>query len=243
MSAQDYLAKDGSFVPEIKLKAPAAGQSAESTDDKVSIDCIPDQLFYTHTSISKVLSTKRYKEGNDLVVRSGAEVVPILDDLAATTQDGTLDTTLAELSLGERLAASKAGASSTIDHATAGGPSTAARAAPFILQANAPTLTRTLTQALHSNDVPLLEGVLANSSRQLILHTVRRLQPQFAVPLVMACVERMNRGARAGRAKGRGGGASAQRAELMIRWIRAVLVVHTAHLMTVRVSSFVSPRH
>lgn len=145
-------------------------------------------------------------------------------------QDGTLDTSLAELSLGQRLASNKPNGGTTIDHAQPGDSQSQAH---FILKADAPTLTRTLTQALHSNDTPLLESVLANSSRALIAGTVQRLQPQYALPLIMACVERINRGARAGRGKGRGGGASAQRAELMVRWIRAVLVAHTAHLMTV----------
>jgi U3 small nucleolar RNA-associated protein 5 len=184
---------------------------------------------------SQVLPTQRYKESNDTAIRSGTEVVAATTDDAA--QDGTLDVSLAELSLGQRLAStSKSGKFGSIDHPdpqrNKQEGATATRGT-FILKADTPTLTRTLTQALHSNDTPLLESVLANSSRQLIAGTVQRLQPQYAVPLIMACVERMNRGARAGRGKGRGGGAGAQRAGLMVRWIRAVLVAHTAHLMTV----------
>lgn len=183
----------------------------------------------------QVLPTQKYKEGNDIVIRSGAEAVAITEDNAV--QDGTLDVTLAELSLGQRLAStSKSSKTGTIDHPhlQLDGPEGAnARQEAFILKADAPTLTRTLTQALHSNDTGLLENVLAHSSKQLIAATVQQLQPQYALPLIMACVERMNRGAGAGRGKGRGGGASAQRAELMVRWIRAVLVAHTAHLLTV----------
>jgi U3 small nucleolar RNA-associated protein 5 len=184
--------------------------------------------------VPQVLPTQRYKEGNDIAIRSGAEAVAITEDNAA--QDGTLDVSLAELSLGQRLAStSKSDKSGTLDHPHLQLHEHKGENAPreaFILKADVPTLTRTLTQALHSNDTPLLESVLANSSRQLIAGTVQRLQPQYALPLIMACVERMNRGARAGRGKGRGGGASAQRAELMVRWIRAVLVAHTAHLLT-----------
>lgn len=181
------------------------------------------------------MPTQRYKESNDTAIRSGTEAVAATTDDAA--QDGTLDVSLAELSLGQRLAStSKSGKFGSIDHPDPqrnGREGATVTRGTFILKADAPTLTRTLTQALHSNDTPLLESVLANSSRQLIAGTVQRLQPQYAVPLIMACVERMNRGARAGRGKGRGGGAGAQRAELMARWIRAVLVAHTAHLMTV----------
>jgi U3 small nucleolar RNA-associated protein 5 len=104
------------------------------------------------------------------------------------------------------------------------------------------SLTRTLTQALHSSDTRLLESVLAHSSQTLINTTVRRLPPQLAVPLLTACVERLNRGARAGTGKGRGdgSGASAPRGNLMVKWIRAVLVGHTAHLMAVRFLSSVT---
>lgn len=226
------MGNDGSFISDIKLKAPPADVVDDVDVDKVCFfqtTPTPDQLFLVLTiSNSQVLSTKRYKEGNGLTIRSGAELVAATDADAA--QDGTLDTSLAELSLGQRLASNRPNGGNTIDHAQPGDSQSQAH---FILKADAPTLTRTLTQALHSNDTPLLESVLANSSRALIAGTVQRLQPQYALPLIMACVERINRGARAGRGKGRGGGASAQRAELMVRWIRAVLVAHTAHLMTV----------
>ena len=98
------------------------------------------------------------------------------------------------------------------------------------------SLSRTLVQALHSADTRLLETCLLHSDEILVMNTVRRLPPQLAVPLVTACVERLGRGARANTGKGGGAGASAQRGTGLIRWIRAVLVVHTAHLMTASLS-------
>ena len=96
------------------------------------------------------------------------------------------------------------------------------------------SLTRTLIQALHAGDNSLLEACLTHSDETLIKNTVGRLPPQLAVPLLTACVERLGRGARGNGIKGRGGGASAQRGMALIKWIRAVLTIHSAHLMTVR---------
>ena len=101
------------------------------------------------------------------------------------------------------------------------------------------SLSRTLVQALHSADTRLLETCLLHSDEGLVLNTVRRLPPQLAVPLLTACVERLGRGAGANTGKGGGGGASAQRGTGLVKWVRAVLVVHTAHLMTVGGEGFV----
>lgn len=98
------------------------------------------------------------------------------------------------------------------------------------------TLTRTLIQALHSSDSKLLEMCLSHSDSGLIMNTVRRLPPQLAVPLVVACVERLGRGKRAGSGKGGGAGASSQRGIGLVRWVKTVLAVHSGHLMTVRCS-------
>jgi len=102
-----------------------------------------------------------------------------------------------------------------------------------IIPVPANALSRTLTQALHSSDARLLETCLAHSDQTIIRNTVQRLPPQLAVPLVTACVERLGRGHRGANLKGGGGGASAQRGSALIRWVKAVLVVHTAHLMNI----------
>jgi len=52
------------------------------------------------------------------------------------------------------------------------------------------------------------------------------------VPLITACVERLGRGGRATNMKGRGGGASAQRGMGLVAWVKAVLILHSGHLMT-----------
>ena len=72
---------------------------------------------------------------------------------------------------------------------------------------------------------------MAHGDVALIRNTVLRLPPTLCVPLLQACVERLGRGARG--EKGGGAGASAQRGTSLIRWVRAVLVVHSGFLMTV----------
>lgn len=186
----------------------------------------------------------RYNESSTVSVRSGLELGQdaSMDDIPTRTVDGELDTTLAELSLGQRLTAlTGAPVDGTFQGPTSDEeddhyPNSKSKAATEdISQPTVPasSLTRTLIQALHSSDNGLLETCLAHSNANLIQNTVRRLPPQLAVPLVTSCVERLGRGKRAGRGKGGGAGAGAQRGTALVKWIRAALIVHGGHLLTV----------
>jgi U3 small nucleolar RNA-associated protein 5 len=85
---------------------------------------------------------------------------------------------------------------------------------------------------LHSSDAGLLEQCLSHSSSSLVTASVARLPSQLALPLIDACVLRLARGARGSSGKGGGGGASAQRATVLVAWIRAVLGAHGGYLMS-----------
>jgi U3 small nucleolar RNA-associated protein 5 len=174
------------------------------------------------------------------------------DDLIGGDIGGELDADLAELSLGQRLTAAHPGEASGLGGTSSSEESdpedTTAAVHPTKKQKRtgsgnaagvpAASLARTLIQALHSADSRLLETCLQHSDPGLVANTVRRLPPQLAVPLLNACMERLGRGARGENAKGGGGGASAQRGMGLIKWIKAVLAVHSAHLMTVSWSNF-----
>jgi U3 small nucleolar RNA-associated protein 5 len=169
---------------------------------------------------------KRYVEPSSLAVRSGTELAQdaSADDLADL--GGDLDVDLAELSLGQRLTALDPPASRPADaeHSDSDYPERPPAQTSRTDQPNSITLTRTLIQALHSTDTKLLETCLMYSDPTLITQTVQRLPPQLAVPLLGACVQRLGRTSAPG----------TQRAAVLVRWIRAVLVVHSGHLMTVR---------
>lgn len=161
-----------------------------------------------------------------------------MDDLATGDVDGELDADLAELSLGQRLTALTGGVSANVirdsdDEAVPTSKSAQTPDGPPSQTVPASSLTRTIIQALHSSDSGLLEICLAHTNGSLIQNTVRRLPPQLAVPLITACVERLGRGKRVGRGKGGGAGAGAQRGSGLVRWVRAVLVIHGGHLLTV----------
>lgn len=161
--------------------------------------------------------------------------------LALRDAEGTLDTDLAELSLGQRLTATGGNAASTDSDEEPNPRRKRNQAeAPGVVPAH--SLTRTLIQALHSSDSRLLETCLTHSDVSLIRNTVRRLPPQLAVPLLLACVERLGRGARAANMKGGGGGASTQRATALIAWIKTTLALHSGHLATVRLLRHVVSR-
>lgn len=166
-----------------------------------------------------------------------------LDELAPHNIEGDLNVDLAELSLGQRLTAlsgnilpqdqstSESESDEAGDEDRKPSKRTTSAAATALVPAN--SLTRTLIQALHSADSNLLETCLGHSDQALIRNTVRRLPPQLAIPLLMACMDRLGRGARAGTMKGRGGGASSQRGTSLMGWVKAVLALHSGHLMTV----------
>jgi hypothetical protein len=165
-------------------------------------------------------------EPSSLAVRSGTELAQdaSADDLADL--GGDLDVDLAELSLGQRLTALDPPASRPADaqHSDSDDPERPPAQTSRTDRPSSITLTRTLIQALHSTDTKLLETCLMYSDPTLITQTVQRLPPQLAVPLLGACVQRLGRTSAPG----------TQRAAVLVRWIRAVLVVHSGHLMTVR---------
>ena len=159
--------------------------------------------------------------------------------------EGALDVDLAELSLGQRLAV-RNGTDMQVDARSSGSDQeldvdnslpydTRKQNAKSKKEKSVPvhSLSRTLTQALHSSDTGLLESCLRHTNKDLIHNTVQRLPPQLVVPLLMACVERLGRGARGNNMKGGGGGASTQRGLGLIAWVKATLTIHSGHLMTV----------
>ena len=186
----------------------------------------------------------RYVESAQLTVTSGDYLPSDSKADEATQLEGDLDVDLAELSLGKRLA-TVSGVEPKLGNplfdsdeednkpmrSADGKRKVDSKISPAVpLQ----SLARTLIQALHSSDSGLLELCLAHSDETLIRNTVRRLPPQLVVPLINACVERLGRGSRAAKMKGRGGGASSQRGMSLIRWIRATLIIQSGHLLTVR---------
>ncbi|KAI0063200.1 NUC189-domain-containing protein [Artomyces pyxidatus] len=210
-----YLDESGNYIADVNIVHKDASAGLTHEDDTMT-----------------GAPNKRYAESANLAVRSALELGQ--DDTAEDAamrdvDDGALDVDLAELSLGQRLTALDPGAAFTRDDSS-DAPSDAEASRPAA--ASSITLTRTLTQALHSSDTRLLESCLTHTDAALILNTVRRLPPQLAVPLLNACVERLGRGKRAGTGNGRGGGAGSQRATGLLRWIKTVLVIHSAHLMT-----------
>lgn len=178
---------------------------------------------------------KRYAEPSSLAVRSGTDMAQDVSADDLPDLEGHLDVDLAELSLGQRLTALDPATQrrAEAENSDSGNPEHPTVRASRSEQPNSITLTRTLIQALHSTDTKLLETCLAYSDTTLIMQTVQRLPSQLAVPLLGACVQRL----------GRTTTPSSQRAGVLVRWIRTVLVVHSGHLMTVRHRPLPHPCH
>ncbi|KAG8940019.1 Small subunit (SSU) processome component [Tulasnella sp. 419] len=204
-----YLDDDGDFKSEVKITR-RSGKGGLAGSGHQDLNVVP---------------TARYSEGS-ATITSAAVIDSMEDDVVLP---GELDVDMAELSLGERLKAKEQPAINGTSIQPNGEWSRTSRVAPI----PAVTLTRTLTQALNSSDSKLLETCFAQSNPEIVKETLRKLPPHFSVPLMNALVERLSRGARAGTGKGGGGGASAQRGSTLIVWIRMLLLVHTAHFMTI----------
>ncbi|KAG9105052.1 Small subunit (SSU) processome component [Ceratobasidium sp. 370] len=214
-----YLDAAGDFLAEVNLthKSATAGLAADTNG---------------------VVPTKRYAEPQSLAIRTGAELAQDPSEPQTTTTAADLDVELAEITLNERNK-TLAGSSGPLSEKSTSAqkrrhdsPSVdAPEGSSTRLPVPAHSLSRTLAQALHSGDNALLETCLAHGDATLIRNTVLRLPPTLCVPLLQACVERLGRGARG--EKGGGAGASAQRGTSLIRWVRAVLVVHSGFLMTI----------
>eukprot|EP00033_Pygsuia_biforma_P002084 GCRY01002314.1.p1 GENE.GCRY01002314.1~~GCRY01002314.1.p1 ORF type:complete len:568 (-),score=128.32 GCRY01002314.1:231-1934(-) len=82
----------------------------------------------------------------------------------------------------------------------------------------AESLHAVLSQALQSNDATLLEYCLAVSDRKVINRTIQRLSTADILPLLLKLTHKFQ--------------SKPTRAGVLLVWIRAILVQHTAYLMT-----------
>ncbi|KAG0044400.1 Small subunit (SSU) processome component [Linnemannia elongata] len=76
-----------------------------------------------------------------------------------------------------------------------------------------------LIQALHSNDLQLLEACLTYNNVDVIRNTVRRLPTAYVIPFLTQVIHKFQQ--------------KPSRGEALLEWIKAVLLIHTAYLMTV----------
>ncbi|KAI8644881.1 WD40-repeat-containing domain protein [Parasitella parasitica] len=84
---------------------------------------------------------------------------------------------------------------------------------------SAGSLQTVLVQALHSNDAGLLEACLQHTKPDVINNTVRRLPTEYLIPLLMELIQKFQE--------------KPGRAPVLLVWIKSVLLIHTAYLMTV----------
>lgn len=81
------------------------------------------------------------------------------------------------------------------------------------------SLQTVLVQALHSNDSDLLEACLQHTKPDVINSTVRRLPTEYLIPLLTELITKFQE--------------KPGRAPALLVWIKSVLTIHTAYLMTV----------
>ncbi|KAF8944301.1 WD repeat-containing protein 43 [Haplosporangium gracile] len=81
------------------------------------------------------------------------------------------------------------------------------------------SLQQMLIQALHSNDLQLLEACLTYNNVEVIRNTVRRLPTAYVIPFLTQVIHKFQQ--------------KPSRGEALLEWIKAVLLIHTAYLMTV----------
>ncbi|KAI9023879.1 WD40-repeat-containing domain protein [Phycomyces nitens] len=88
-----------------------------------------------------------------------------------------------------------------------------------IVAPSAGSLQHVLLQALHSSDVQLLEACLSHTRTDIVHRTVQRLPANYVIPLLLQLISKFQEKPSRGRS--------------LLIWINAVLILHTAYLMTV----------
>ncbi|KAJ2694176.1 Small subunit (SSU) processome component [Coemansia sp. IMI 209128] len=82
------------------------------------------------------------------------------------------------------------------------------------------TLVRVLVQSLHTADQKLLDSVLDNAARALVVRdTVLQLPPAYVLPLLQQLMARFH--------------AAPARASRLLPWIRSTLAMHSAYLVSI----------
>ena len=124
---------------------------------------------------------------------------------AAVTEELSLEERVKELAMSEV----------SRDTVAAGGDKRNGAVAP----PKAGSLVVLLSQAVHTNDFLLLEQCLATTDAHVINSTIRRLPTQHVVPFLKQLIHRFQ--------------IKPSRGAALAVWIRAVISLHTAYLMTV----------
>ncbi|TPX62201.1 hypothetical protein SpCBS45565_g07046 [Spizellomyces sp. 'palustris'] len=190
----EYLSDEGKLIEKTTLSRKPV------TSLLVDEEALVDQAH-------KDLKT-RYKEDDVLVL--GAADLPadsntIMADPDMLTRDE--QAALKEPTLEERLSAM------VVTPASEAKPGKPAR------PPTANSLHQMLSQAIHTNDVHLLEQALQVHDTNMIVATVRRLPPSQVLPLLDQLMLRLQR--------------RPNRARELIEWVRAVVLVHAGYLMSV----------
>jgi len=212
--------QDGQAIPNINLEKRGVGNSTASTVLLADgLEGVPQQRAkYTEPARSAVVS------GLPAASTSGADSL----SNGATTVVETEQTLAQQLrSLQVEQQTAKSGQQPSAPNALVNG----AAEKPARRIADATSLSQSLVQALHSSDTRLLETCLQNSDPKVIRSTVRRLPNQLVLPLVESLVERLSR-KRQGFGMGTGG-VDASRGFTLVDWLRHVLTIHLAYLVTV----------
>jgi U3 small nucleolar RNA-associated protein 5 len=224
------LDDDGKYKTEVRLEPASLGDSGGDGKPQV---CTPtNDCRISHLRLQGV-PLRRYNEHTAVISGANGSAGGVL------TETGLhIDPETAELTLGERLLTLHGPQATGVAHKSGKKKNADDEddAQNNVEAVPVNSLSRTLIQALHSSDSRLLESCLAYSQPSIIRNTVQLIPSQLAIPLISACVERLGRGRRGANMKGGGGGASAQRGTALLVWIKAVLVIHSGHLMAVGLS-------
>ncbi|ORX92225.1 NUC189-domain-containing protein [Basidiobolus meristosporus CBS 931.73] len=178
------------------------------TNVEIRRDPTSDLLLDQKNIASNNLQATQKTYGDDNVVVLGATDMALPDPSikkrteVSSEQEPTIEEKLKDLAVTE-----------TADGAAGEVPTNKA------ITPKANSLVHILVQALHSNDVQLLEGCLNNTNTEIINNTVKRLPPTYVIPFLAQVIPRFQ--------------AKPNRGIALLRWIKAVLTIHTAYLMTV----------
>lgn len=188
--------------------------------------------FHAFTFAWQANHRAQYAEPGQSAVLSGAVAVPEESSLRAETSKPATEPTLAQRLSTLQVQQSANGKDMEADLDPSKRKAGQRRNGGRMRIADVTSLSQSLVQALHSSDSKLLESCLEKTNPKIIRNSVKRLPNSLVLPLVEALVERLGR-TKQGFGAG-SGGVDALRGHALVEWLRHVLTVHLAYLITVR---------
>ncbi|KAI8336844.1 WD40-repeat-containing domain protein [Chlamydoabsidia padenii] len=214
------IARGSSIKPMFEV-VPYINEESGTILENISLSL---QLINNYLIEDSSLAASNLKKTSKSYDESKVKVVGNTDftiQTASMAKDNDLDANATELTIEQRLEAMEMAEQNDDDikHTNISNQAKKKKTNGGSATVTTQSLQTALVQALHSKDSALLEGCLRQRNPDIITATVRRFPTAYVIPLLLQLIDKFQE--------------KPIRAQEIMDWIRPVLQIHTAYLMTV----------